>query len=84
MEISLNRGLVQQFLVWKLMILASFFCTINPKKAGGVDLTPPCGFSKNMFFRVRVKSCFLVTFNIIISHNFPENVIKNTQLVQKI
>ena len=29
--------------------------------------------SKNMFFKERVKRSFLVTFNTIISHIFPEN-----------
>ena len=31
-------------------------------------IDPHCGFSKNISSRDRVNPCFLVTFNIIISH----------------
>ena len=47
---------------------------------GGVS---PCDFSKNISSKERVKSCFFVTFNIIISHIFPENLIEIPQVVQK-
>ena len=53
------------------------------KGLGGSILTP-CGFSKTVSFTERVKLCFFVTFNNIISHIFPENVIKIPQVVQKI
>ena len=44
-----------------------------------------CGFSKNVSSKERVKLWFFVTFNIIISHIFPENFIEiTTQVVQKI
>ena len=52
----------------------------NPKIAGGGH----CGFSKKVFSRERVKPCFFVTLNIIISHVFPENFIEIPQVVQKI
>ena len=59
------------------------FTDLTLKKLG-VNLTPRCGFSKNVSSRERVKPSFFVTFNIIISHIFPENFIEVTQLVQKI
>ena len=37
----------------------------------------PYGFSKNALFRRRVKAYFFVTFNIILSHIFPENFFKS-------
>ena len=53
------------------------------KRLGGqIDL--PCGFSKNVFSKGRVTLWFFVTFNIIISHIFPENFIEIPQVVQKI
>ena len=60
---------------------------INPKRTSGVggqfDLLP-CGFSKNVSSKERVKRWFFVTFNIIIRHIFPENFIKIPQVVQKL
>ena len=51
-----------------------FLDLFSPKKAAGVNLTFPCVFfSKNIFSKERLKPWFCVTFNIIISHNFPEN-----------
>ena len=47
-------------------------------------LTPPCGFSKNLSSKERVKPWFFVTFNIIIRHVFPENFIEIPQEVQKL
>ena len=49
---------------------------------GGVNLILPVVFRK-MYLLKRVKSWFFVTFNIIISHFFPENFIKISQFVQK-
>ena len=40
--------------------------------------------SKNVPSSERVKTCFFVTFNIIIIHIFPENLIEIPQGVQKI
>ena len=39
--------------------------------------------SKNVSSRERVKSCFFMTFNIIISHIFPQNFIDISQVIQK-
>ena len=54
----------------------------------GVNLTPSpplsCGFSKNATSKKKVKLWFFVTFNIIISHIFPENFIEIPQVVQNI
>ena len=36
-------------------------------------MNPTCGFSKDASSIERVKPWFFVTFNIIISHIFPEN-----------
>ena len=58
---------------------------LNPKKAGGALTTPdPCGFSKSVSSKERVKPWFFVTFNIIISNIFPENFIEIPQVVHKI
>ena len=50
---------------------------------GGVSLTALCGFPKNVSSKERIKPWFFVTFNIIISHIFPENFIEIPQVVQK-
>ena len=58
---------------------------VNPKTAGGGQFDPPpCGFLKKVSSRERVIPWFFVTFNIIISHIFPENFIEIPQVVQKI
>ena len=44
----------------------------------------PCGFSKNVSSRERVKPLLFMTFNIIISNIFPENFIEIIEVVQKI
>ena len=46
--------------------------------------SPPCGFSKNICSRERMKPWFFVTFNISISHIFSKNFIQIPQVVQKI
>ena len=43
----------------------------------------PCGFSKNVFSREKLKPWFFVTFDIIRSHAFPENFIVIIHVVQK-
>ena len=53
-------------------------------ESGGQFDPPPCGFSKNVSSKERVKPWFSVTFNIIISHTFPENFIEIPQVVQRI
>ena len=45
---------------------------------------PPCGFSKNVSSKERVKPWFFVTCNIILRHIFPENFIEFGQVVQKL
>ena len=58
---------------------------LNPKTAGrGQTDPPPCSFSKSLSSKERVKPWFFVTFNIITSHIFPENVIEILQAVQKL
>ena len=42
------------------------------------------GFSKTIFFRIWVKSCFFLTFNIFIRHTFLESFIETNQLLRKI
>ena len=51
---------------------------------GGVNLILPVVFQKMYLLKERVKTCYFRTFNIIISHIFPENVIKIPQIVEKI
>ena len=55
----------------------------NPKTAEG-QFDPPCGFSKNVSSKERVKLCFFVTSNVILRHIYPENLIGFSQVVQKI
>ena len=50
------------------------------KRLGG----SPCGFSKKVSSVQSMKPWFFVTFNIIISHIFPENFIEIPQVVKKI
>ena len=54
---------------------------LNPKTAG---VGGGSGFSKNVSSNERVKLWFSVTFNIILKHFFPENLIEFPQIVQKI
>ena len=57
------------------------YSCLNLKRLGGqFDPAPlPCVSSKE-----RVKSWFFMTFDIIISHIFPESFIETPQVVQKI
>ena len=50
----------------------------------GLNLTPACGFSKNVSSKERVKPWFFVTFNIIFRHIFPGNFIEFLQVVLNI
>ena len=56
---------------------------VNCKKNRG-SIWRPCALFKNLFSRERVQPCFLVTFNIIISHIFPDDFIEHPQVVHKI
>ena len=51
---------------------------------GGQIDPPPCGFANNASSKERVKPWFSVTFEIILKHIFPENLIEFPQIVQKI
>ena len=44
----------------------------------------PCGFSKNVSSKERVKLWFFANFKIILRHIFPENFIEFLPVVQKI
>ena len=55
-----------------------------PQEEGGIKLTLPCGFLKNVSSKDNVKPWFFVTFNIILKHIFFENFIEFPQVVQKI
>ena len=57
---------------------------LNPKTAGGSIWPPPCGFSKNVSSKERVKRWFFVAFDIVLKYIFPENFIEFPQVVQKI
>ena len=62
------------------------FCCLFLKslKAFSPQFDPSCGFSKNVSSRERVKPWLFLTFNIIISHIFPENFIEIILAVQRI
>ena len=47
-------------------------------------INPLCDFSKDVSSKQRVQPYFFVTFNIIISHIFPENFIGIPQVAQKV
>ena len=74
-----------------IMVILTFIKNeLNPKTAGGegrgqFDPPPPhpCGFSKNLSSKERVKPCFFL-FDFIISHIFPENFIEIPQVFQKL
>ena len=56
--------------------------SFQPKTAGegGQFDRPHCGFSKNVSSKERVKLWFFMTFDIIIGHIFPENLIEIPQV----
>ena len=58
--------------------------TISPKTARGSIWPLPCGFSKNISSKERVKLWFFVTFNIILGHIFRDIFVDLPQDVQKI
>ena len=51
---------------------------------GGQIDTTSCGFSKHASSKERVTPWFFVTFNIILSHIFPENFNEIPQVAQKL
>ena len=60
---------------------------INPYNAGGPFDPPsplnPMWFYLNVFSKERVKPCPFVTFDIIITHIFPENFIEIPRVALK-
>ena len=56
----------------------------NPKKVDPQFGPPKMYISERERETEREKPCFYATFNIIISHIFPENLIEMSQVVQKI
>ena len=67
------------------MIIAFITLTLKRLKGReGVQFDTPCGFSKKVSSKRRVKPWLFVTFNIIISHIFPKIFIEIPQVVQKI
>ena len=73
-------NVVIPLLIQKVMQIYTMI--FDPKAAAGVrgfnliPLLPPfVFFSKDVSSEERLKPCFFVTFNIIISHIFPENFI---------
>ena len=62
--------------------VSMYFNTL--KRLGEFDHLPLCGFFKNVSSREKETPWFLVIFDIIISHIFPENFIEIFRVVQKI
>ena len=57
----------------------------KPETVGEGQFDLPCGFSKNVFSKERVKPCgVFFIFNIIIRHIFPENFNEIAQVVRKL
>ena len=57
----------------------------NPKKAGEGQFDPPSFvILKNVPSKERAKHWAFCTFNIILRHIFPENIIEFSQVAQKI
>ena len=64
----------------------ALYVELTLKRLERANLTPTLKnvSSKNVSSKERVKPCDFVTFNIIISHIFPEYFIKIRQVVEKI
>ena len=58
--------------------------TLTLKRLGGQFDPSPLGFSKNVSSKEWMKPWLSVTFDIIVSHIFPENFIEIPQLVLKL
>ena len=54
------------------------------ERSWNFNLSIPYGFFKNVSSREKLKPCFFVNFNIIISYNFSENFTEIPQVIQKI
>ena len=75
--VIVDAGSNSQFIGEKLITL-----TLKELERGQFD-SPSYGFSKYISSKEKVKP-FFVTFNIIITHIFPENFIEIPPVVQKI
>ena len=74
-----SKEKLNEFYIFRFyfIFIFSVFLEINPKTAGGGSIwLPPCGFSKSVSCKERMKPWFFVTFNIIVSHIFPEDLLK--------
>ena len=85
---TLGARIINNIYFWLLLDIQIFCLTLKQLggkgNGGGGQFEPPCGFSNNVSSKERVKRCFFGTFNIIISHIFPENFIEIPQVDQKI
>ena len=61
----------------------SFLCIINPRMAED-QFGPPLWFFQKCIIQSEGKTLHFVTFNIILSHIFPEGFFEIPQVVQKI
>ena len=70
----------------KIAIYQCSYKKLTLKQQGGQfkPPSPPLWFFENVYSKERVKPCLFATFNIIISHIFPENFTEIPQVVQKI
>ena len=64
-----------------IIVIIIIIATLTLKR---LNLTPFCGFSKNESSEERMKPWFFATFNIAITHIFPQNFIEIPRVVQKI
>ena len=69
---------------WLLYIFIHPNIAFFTQKRLGNQFDSLCCFSKNVSSRERVKTCFFVTFDIIVSHIFPENFIEIPHVGQNI
>ena len=67
----------------KIMTIWNILSNTLNRRQGSVWTLSPFGFSKNIFFGERVKSCFFVTFNNVINDTFRENFTDIPQVGQK-
>ena len=70
--------------LWRKVNLTPTPPTSSPHPPPPLPSFLSCGFSKSAFFRGESEALFFMTFNIVISHIFPENCIEICQVVQKI
>ena len=89
-QVMLSRNglfsLHQITLPFKKLFLFGLFQPLNGWGGGGQFGPPSCGFLKSVSSGERVRPCFFVTFNIILSRTFPDDVsiflLKKTTLIR--